>query len=183
MIGENLQGNKQGCHHTSCQPLLPIYQHHAGNSRRNIGQSHQLPDMTGSNDNEKIRRKGPQYSSQRSQPDFKVEGPQQDIKSEQHDKDIPHIRRQKQMIHLLDKAKGIGRIIAGSHLIGRHSSENTVCPAGALTCFLQILLHFASRTDTGHSIVLSQNSAFGYSREKVKKGYNRKKQNHNQIGK
>ena len=182
MVGHNLQGHKQGRYNPSSQQLTTISQHHTGNGRRNISQCYKLPDMTGRNDNEEIRRERPDNGTQGRHPHLKIKCTQKDVETQQHDKYIPHVSRQEQMIYLLNPAQRIGRVIARRHLVGRHSSKNGVCPARTFPRLLQVFTHFTSRTDAGYCIMLSQNSSFIYRRIEIRKRNKGKKHDYHYIG-
>ncbi|GFH99180.1 hypothetical protein IMSAGC004_01582 [Bacteroidaceae bacterium] len=64
MVRHDLQSNKNGCQQTTRQIFPPISQNHTGYSGRNIGQGYKFPDVPGSYNDEKIRRKRPQHSPQ-----------------------------------------------------------------------------------------------------------------------
>ena len=182
MVSHNLQGHKQGCHNPPSQQLTTISQHHTGNGRRNISQCYKLPDMTGRNDDEEIRRERPDNGPQGRHPHLKIKCTQKDVEAQQHDKYIPHVSRQEQMVHLLNPAQRIGRVIARRHLVGRHSSKNGVCPARTFPRLLQVFTHFTSRTDAGYCIMLSQNSSFIYRRIEIRKRNKGKKHDYHYIG-
>ena len=182
MVGHNLKRDKQSGHDTSRQQFPPISQYHTGNRGRDISQSHKLPDMSGRNDDEEIRRKGPENGTQCRHPHLEIKSPQQDIKAQQHYKHIPHVGRQKEVIHLLNPAQRIGRVVTGRHLIGRHTAKNRIGPPGPLTCLLQVFTHLTSRTDTGHGIVLCQNASFGHCRKEISKRNDSKKNDDYHVG-
>ena len=87
------------------------------------------------------------------------------------------------MVDFLDKAQRVGRIVAGRHLISRHTSENSIRPPRTLTRFFQVVLHLMTCPDTCYGIVLRQNTSFTHSRKKINKRNQHEKHNGYHIGK
>ena len=73
------------------------------------------------------------------------------------------------MIQTLHPFQHISGMVAGSHLIGRHTAKNRIRPARTLSCTFQVLFRFLAGTYSRHRIMLRQNTSLGYSREKVNK--------------
>ena len=61
VIGIHLKSCKDGCDNESPQVFPPICQHNTRYHRRQIGQSHHLPDVTCCNDNEEIAAECPYH--------------------------------------------------------------------------------------------------------------------------
>ena len=87
------------------------------------------------------------------------------------------------MIKALNETECIGGIVAWKHLIGGHPAENRICPPGTLSRFLQILLHFMTRTDSGNGIMLRKDTPLAHGRKEINEGYQRKQRDRHHIGK
>ena len=87
------------------------------------------------------------------------------------------------MIYFLYKCQRLGRVVTRGHLVGRHTSEECIGPAGTFTCSLIIFFGFLSGSGSGHGVVLEENPVFGDSREEIDERDNYKCQNGNQVRK
>ena len=174
MVRHNLQGHEECRQQSSRQALAPIAKHHTCDGRRNIGQGDELPDVTGRNDDEEVGRECPDDGSEGRHPCPEVESTQQDVEAEQHHEHIPHVGRQVKMIQILDALQQVRRVIAGCHLIGRHPTEDGVCPAGTFAGTFQIFLALLPCTDARHRVMLAQDASFGHCRTKIHKRDDRK---------
>ena len=81
LVRQHLQSSKECRHQHTPQVFATIGQHHTRNHRRQVGQRHHFPDMSGSNDNKEIAAERPDDSSQSRQIDTEVEGTQQNIEA------------------------------------------------------------------------------------------------------
>lgn len=111
VVGVDLKGRKQRRDNESPQVFAPVGKHHAGYHRREICQSHNLPDMSCGYDYEEIAREGPYYGAQSRQRLAEIERTKKDIESQQISKDIPHVLRKEKMISLYDLAQSVGAAV------------------------------------------------------------------------
>ena len=81
MVGIDLEGGKDGGNEQSPKVFSPVSQHDTGYHRRQIGQSHDLPDMSCRNDDKEVGRECPDDRAQGCQRLSEIESPQQDIES------------------------------------------------------------------------------------------------------
>ena len=93
MVGKDFQGTEQGCDNQSPCIFPPIGKDDTRYHRWQIGKGYNLPDMSCSNDDEKITAERPYDSTQGGQIPTEVEGTQQNIEAQQVGKYIPNILR------------------------------------------------------------------------------------------
>ena len=177
MVRSNLQGYEQGRYQSPETVFSPVYPYHTRYCGRDVGQRNQLPDVSGRNNDEEIRRKGPDNRAQGRHPYLKVEGSQQNIEAYQQDKHIPGTSRKIQMIQVLYPVQRTAGRVAGRNLIRRHSSEQCVGPAGRLSGLFLKRLGFLARSDTCCCIMLCQDTSFGDCRIEIGKRDHDKKHN------
>ena len=91
MVSLHLKGGEDGCHDETRQVTPSISQYYTRYHRRQIGQSHYLPEVTSSYDNKEIGRESPHDTAQCGQRLAEVEGSQEDIKTQEIDKEEPYI--------------------------------------------------------------------------------------------
>ena len=91
VVGFHLKSCENRCEDKSPEPLAAVGHHHTRNHGWQIGQCHDFPDMSGSNDDKEIRGERPQDGPQGSQRLAEIERPQQNIESQQVGKDVPYI--------------------------------------------------------------------------------------------
>ena len=169
MVRAYLQSYEQGCQQCTPQPLATVYQHHAGNGGRNVGQCQHLPDVSGCNDDEEVGRECPQYRTERCHPGPEVEGTQQQIEAQQHDEYIVGVAGDEEPVGPLHPTEHIGRFVAGRHLVGGHTTEQRVGPAGTLAGAFHVLLGFLTGTDAGCMVVLSKHQTLHIGRVEIDK--------------
>ena len=81
MVGIDLEGGKDGGNEQTPKVFSPVSQHDTSYHRRQIGQSHDLPDMSCRNDDKEVGRECPDDGAQGCQRLSEIESPQQDIES------------------------------------------------------------------------------------------------------
>ena len=167
MVGFDFKGGEDGCHYQSRQILAAEGQHDARNQRRQIGQCHHLPDVSGSDDNQEIGAESPQHGTEGGEMAAEVEGAQQDIETQKIGKKIPHIVGQPQMIGVGSHGHGLGTLVRGGQLVGGHSAKQAVGPARHLAGALLVLVHLLSRTPSGRTIVLVKDAPLYVGREEI----------------
>ena len=77
----NLQRGEDGCHNCAQQVFLPIAQNNARNGGRYVCQCHHLPNVTCSDDDEKVAAECPHHGSQCCHPMTEIEGTEQDVET------------------------------------------------------------------------------------------------------
>ena len=98
VVGVHLEGSENRRYEQAPQIFTSISQHDTRNHRREISQSHHLPNMSCSNDDKEIGGECPNDGAECRQGLTEVEGSQQDIESQEVCKDIPNIVGQPKMI-------------------------------------------------------------------------------------
>ena len=181
VVGVHLEGCEE-CRNDKSPKVFPsIGKHHAGNHRWQIGQRPHLPDVSSGNDDEEITGERPHDATQHGQLTTEVEGAHQDVEAQQVDKHVPHIVGQPQMIGVDDLRQKIGTLIRGRCLIGRHTAEDGIRPACALTCLLQILQRLLPGAASCRRVVLVQNTPLQIGGHEIGECDDRKQQYHQQI--
>ena len=171
MIGQHLQRCKESRDQHAPQIFATIRQHHTGNHGWQIGQRHYLPDMSCRYDDEEIAAESPYYGTQSSQIDTEVKGTQQNIEAQQVYEDVPHILRQSQMVYRFHLRQQGRTWVRWRHLVGRHTSEQSVCPACALSCTLLVLYRFLSCSTSCRRVMTIEHTTLYVSGEEVGKRY------------
>ena len=169
VVGIDLKGGEDGRDDQAPQIFAAVAQHNAGDHRRQIGQRHDLPDMACGNDDEEIAGESPKDGAQHSEILFEVEGAQQDVEAQEIGKDIPHVFRQPQVVGILHLAQDIGRGIGRRDLIGGHTAEGGIGPAGALAGLFEIELALLTESATCRGVFAVEDSAVDVSRHEVDK--------------
>ena len=182
MVGIHLEGREKCRHNQSPQVLTPIGQHDTRYQRRKVGQRPHLPDVSGGNDNEEIRAESPHHRAQRRQIPAEVEGAQQEVEAQEVDEHIPDILGQPQVVGINDLSQQIGAVVRGCRLVGRHTAEQGVGPAGALTRTLIILLLFLSGSHACRGIVTIEDAPLRVGREEIGEGQDGKQQYGHNVG-
>ena len=183
MVGFYFEGCEDRRHDEAGQVLAAVGQHDAGDHRREVGQCHYLPQVSGGDDDQKIGREGPHHTAQCRQRLPEVESPQQDVEAQKVGKKEPYIVRQPEVIGVHHLRQAVCRLIGRRHLVGRHTAEDGVCPACRLTCTVLVLCHFLCRSDTCRGIVAIENLALRDGYEEVSERDNRKQHDGHHIGK
>ena len=177
----HLESREDGSKEQSLEILAPIGKHHARNHRRQISQRPYLPDMSGSNDDEKVGRECPDDTSQRRQRLSEVEGTQHDIEAQEVYENIPYIVWQPQMICLHNLAEHLITVIRRRHLIGRHTAKHRVRPSCSLSRLLLEEFLFMSQSLSCRCIMSEEDSSVHIGRHKVDKGDDCKCNNYQNI--
>ena len=183
MIAQYLQGCEQGCDDDARQITPFIAQYHTGYGGRYKTQRKQFPYMTRSDNDEIITAEGPQHSAQGSHPHTEIKCTQQDIEAQQHHEHIGSHSRKAQLIHLLKHGKHIGAVIAGTHLIGRHTTKEAVGPACALTMMrLTIMIHLHTTSCRSTMVMSRQYQTIPDGREEIRHADGHKEDDGQHVG-
>ena len=94
MVCHYFKSREQSCEYKSPHVSTFVAHHNTSNHRWQIGKSFDLPIVSGSNDNEEIRRKSPYHRAKYGKMSSEVECTEQDIEAKQICKDIPNIIRE-----------------------------------------------------------------------------------------
>ena len=111
VVGMYLKGAKEGGNQQSPEVFLPEGQDDTANHRRQIGQRHHLPQVSGSDDNQEIGAEGPEHGAQCGQLLTEIEGTQQDVEAQQVHEQVPHIIGQPQMVGILHLRQQVGTVV------------------------------------------------------------------------
>ena len=179
VVGHDLQGDEEGCEYAACQQLAPVGEHDARYCGRDVGKGDELPDVSGGYQD----KEGPHDAAQACQPCRYAECPQQDVEAQHQDKRQVDIGGQEELVYFLCPLQRYGRVVGRGYLVGRHSAEEGIGPAGAFACLFVILFGFLSGTGTGSNVMLEQNAVLYVRRKKVDEGNQNKCQNGNEVGK
>ena len=167
MVGHDLQGDEEGCEYAACQQLAPVGEHDARYCGRDVGKGDELPDVSRRNQNEEVGREGPHDAAQACQPCRYAECPQQDVEAQHQDERQVDVGGQEELVYFLCPLQRYGRVVGRGYLVGRHSAEKGIGPAGAFACLFVILFGFLSGAGAGCGVVLEQNTSFYIRRKKV----------------
>ena len=108
MVGHYLQRHEEGRDECAPQITSAVTEHHAGDGGRDVGQSVELPDVTGADDDEVIAGESPHHSTEGGHPRLEVEGTQEDIEAQQHHKHQHHIVREVELVEPLHAVQPLG---------------------------------------------------------------------------
>ena len=179
MVGIYLKGREHRRKDQAPKVLAPIGEHDAGYHGRQIGKGHHLPDVARGDDDEEIAAERPDDASQHSKVLAEVESAQQDVESQQIDKHVDDAHGQPELIHLLGALEHVLTLIRRRQLIGGHTAEEGVGPAGLLTRLGLILQKFPANATAGSGVVLEEDAAVDVGRHEIDKRDDGK-QNHRQ---
>ena len=117
------------------------------------------------------------------QPCRYAECPQQDVEAQHQDKRQVDVGGQEELVYFLCPLQRYGRVVGRGYLVGRHSAEKGIGPAGAFACLFVIFFGLLSGSGSGGSIMLEQDASFYIRWEEVSERNQDECQDSNQIGK
>ena len=158
VVGLHLKRREEGGDDEAPQVFAAIGQRQTADHRRQVGQCHHLPDVSGGNDDEEIARECPHDGSQGGQMLLEIEGPQHDVEAQEIGEEVPHVVGQPQVVEVHHLVEQVGAVVRGRRLVGGHATEGGVGPAGALACALVILTGLLSGSTSGRVVVLVEDA-------------------------
>ena len=101
-----------------------------------------------------------------------VECPEQDIEAQEVGEYIPHVLRQPQMIGVHYLRQQIRRSVGRGHLIGGHTTKQSIGPTASFTSLLKILDTLLTSTTSCRGIMTIKDSSLDVCREEIGKSQN-----------
>ena len=183
MVGIDFEGREDCCDDESPQVFASIGQHDTGYHWGQIGQGHHLPDVARGDDDEEIAAESPDDTAQYGQILTEVEGSQQNIESQQIGKHQPHIFGKPEVIDVLGALEQLLAIVGRRHLIGWHTAEDGVGPAGLLAGLLLVLYRFLAGATSCRGVVTIENATVEVGRHEIDKSDDGKQYHRQDVGK